>query len=64
MKVGDLVEMSAAGKKVHSFARNYSNGWGVVVGQGRLQWNILWNTVNGQHRIWLKRVHIKRLKAN
>lgn len=63
MKVGDLVEMSAAGKKVQAFA-SIKDKWGMVVEQGRYGWNVSWNAKNGQHKAWMKRSHIKHLKAN
>ena len=64
MKVGDLVEMSAAGKKVQVFA-NFIDKWGMVVEQGSHDsWNISWNAKNGQHKVWMKRSHIKHLKTN
>jgi len=64
MKVGDLVEMSAAGKKVQVFT-SFKDKWGMVVEQGRHgSWNVSWNAKNGQHKAWMKRSHIKHLKAN
>ena len=64
MKVGDLVEMSAAGKKVQAFI-SIKDKWGMVLEYHRLgAWNVSWNTKNGQHKTWMKRSHIKHLKAN
>jgi ribosomal protein L21E len=63
MKVGDLVEMSSAGKKVQAFA-SFKDKWGMVIGRGQWSWNVSWNAKNGQHKAWMKRSHIKHLKAN
>ena len=63
MKSGDLVELSASGKKVRSYS-TLKNKYGLVLSSDKAGlWSIAWQSTNGISSVWMKRNHLKILKA-
>ena len=64
MKVGDIVELSAYGKKLYLASRNSEN-WGIVLAPSDhdFSWKVKWYKADGNtHIVWNNRKEIKHLK--
>ena len=64
MKVGDIVELSAYGKKLYLASRNSEN-WGIVLAPSDYDftWKVKWYKPDGNtHTVWNNRRELKHLK--
>jgi hypothetical protein len=67
VKVGDLVELSAYGKKRLGVNSRNSENWGIVLAPHDYHgaWKVRWYKPDGtSHTLWNKRKEIKHFKLN